>query len=686
MNQCWDPPRIKIAKAFLGLLLLMSFCLAAKAESRMMTKGDEQLLLTKVFHYADSLAEKVEGTQRFIYLKYDHKTVRRNFTLVTIPTMHTIAHGERNYTGETYGAITFNSLNDYDIESMYTVGTIAHQRKIMPIMMGYITPAIYSPTLLRGELLSPFHYDNRKFYNYLLTPIDSTKTRIAFRPRTINTQLVKGTATVNTKSGKVMEATFTGHYDLMVFQLKINMPVWSNSIIPDRCEVLSNFRFMGNHIASKIVARFNCTTAPPDSCTNAMELMAQLRPEPLSAIERKIYEQHAQQKQQKSDSTKSRNKQLINNKVTDRAWDIIGDYLLSSQHTGSERASLSMSPLFSPQYFSYSNNRGLAYKIKIGSIYNFNSNSNLSLCPQLGYNFKQKLFYFNSPLRYTFNSRRNGWIEYTWANGNRITNSSILDKIKDEQMDTIDFDALKLDYFKDEMLKLEGNLCIADKWNVSTGAIYHRRTAVNSYDMEALGKQSIYSSFAPFVSINYQPSPTWPIFSCNYERGIPHLFKSDIKYERVEMDMSYKRYLKTLRNINFRLGCGFFTNKSDDYFVDYSNFRENYLPDSWEDGWTGQFQLLNSTWYNASRYYMRSNISYESPMMFITRMPWIGRYIEKEKLFLSMLQIEHISTPYIETGYGITNQYFSMGLFANFINGKFFEFGTKFTLELFRKW
>ena len=32
---------------------------------------------------------------------------------------------------------------------------------------------------------------------------------------------------------------------------------------------------------------------------------------------------------------------------------IIGDYLLSSQHTGSERASLSMSPLFSPQYFSY---------------------------------------------------------------------------------------------------------------------------------------------------------------------------------------------------------------------------------------------------------------------------------------------------------------------------------------------
>ena len=83
---------------------------------------------------------------------------------------------------------------------------------------------------------------------------------------------------------------------------------------------------------------------------------------------------------------------------------------------------------------------------------------------------------------------------------------------------------------------------------------------------------------------------------------------------------------------------------------------------------------------------MRSNISYESPMMFITRMPWIGRYIEKEKLFLSMLQIEHNSTPYIETGYGITNQYFSMGLFANFINGKFFEFGTKFTLELFRKW
>ena len=35
-----------------------------------------------------------------------------------------------------------------------------------------------------------------------------------------------------------------------------------------------------------------------------------------------------------------------------------------------------------------------------------------------------------SPLRYTFNSRRNGWIEYTWANGNRITNSKVLEQVK----------------------------------------------------------------------------------------------------------------------------------------------------------------------------------------------------------------------------------------------------------------
>ena len=135
-----------------------------------------------------------------------------------------------------------------------------------------------------------------------------------------------------------------------------------------------------------------------------------------------------------------------------------------------------------------------------------------------------------------------------------------------------------------------------------------------------------------------------------------------------------------------RVGGGFYTDKSTDFFVDYDNFHEDYLPDGWDDDWTGHFQLLNSDWYNASKYYVRANATYESPMFLLTQMPWVGRLVETERIYASVLQIEHISTPYVELGYGFTNRYFSIGLFSNFVNRKFHEFGSKFTFELFRRW
>ena len=70
--------------------------------------------------------------------------------------------------------------------------------------------------------------------------------------------------------------------------------------------------------------------------------------------------------------------------------------------------------------------------------------------------------------------------------------------------------------------------------------------------------------------------------------------QSNIKYERWEFDASFKKVLHSLRKYNLRAGGGFYTNKSTDYFVDFANFHDNYIPGGWDDDWTGDFQLLNS--------------------------------------------------------------------------------------------
>ena len=367
------------------------------------------------------------------------------------------------------------------------------------------------------------------------------------------------------------------------------------------------------------------------------------------------------------------------------AWDIIGDHMLNSIKAENERVYIKFSPLVNPLYMSYSGSRGLSYKINMGARYNFSANSNITLSPHMGYNFKIKQWYFNIPMRYTYNKKHDAWTELTWKTGNRITNSSVLDILKNETRDTIDFSSLDLDYFDDHMLQLKSNISLFKHFNVSVGCVYHQRNAVNKKILELIGKPSVYKSFAPQVTLGFVPYKSGPIFTANYERSIPNVLGSDTKYEKWEFDLSFKKKLNLLSKYSFRVGGGFYTNKSTDYFVDFSNFRENYIPGGWDDDWSGNFQLLNSQWYNASKYYIRTNFSYESPLLLLTWMPVVGRYIETERIYVSVLQIEY-TKPYFEIGYGFTTRYLSIGAFGSFLEGKPKEFGCKFTFELFRKW
>jgi hypothetical protein len=95
--------------------------------------------------------------------------------------------------------------------------------------------------------------------------------------------------------------------------------------------------------------------------------------------------------------------------------------------------------------------------------------------------------------------------------------------------------------------------------------------------------------------------------------------------------------------------------------------------------------LLNSQWYNQSNYYARLHASYESPLLFLSFVPIIGKQIEVERFYLNLLSIQH-TRMYSELGYGFSTRFFSLGAFGNFLNTKFQKFEIKFTFELFRKW
>lgn len=618
---------------------------------------NDSLVMRRIFDYGRKYAYDVNDTTRNIYMKYYIDVQRRNATLMLVPTLYNISRGKREFVGENYGNIRFTDLKHYDVNRQLQLSTIPRGSHIMPTITNLMVPDIYAIDLLDGMLLSPFHRQNALYYSYKVSNISNKYSLVAYLPRASSTQLVKGFALVDNITGRIVNTKITGEYDMIGFSIDLEMgDIDKNpSLIPIRSTAHATFRFMGNKITAKYTALLNCKEHMHDSIHDKRKAMALLRPVELTATERGLYDQHFG------------NTDSITNKARkSNTLEIIGSHILNSHGTATEKASVKLSPLLNPLYFSYSGRRGIAYNMRIGSTLRFDDNKFISFSPSFGYNFKIKQLFFQTPLRYTFNNRRKGWIESNVANGNRISSIGLTGNFNDFNT------RLALNY-------------MFGKVEVTPSLMYHRRTSVAPEALRLEGKTSTYSSFAPALRLAYTPSVIMPTFSVNYERSIKEIIKSNMEYEKLEFDISYRKKMHSLKTLSLRTGYGFYTNRKTMYFIDFTNFRENYLPDGWDDEWSGEFQLVKSEWYNTSRTYYRANASFESPLLFFAFTPLVGKYLESERIYTSFLLLDN-TRPYTELGYGFKSRYFSTGIFCSFLGAKFQETGCKFTIELFRKW
>ena len=738
----------------------------------------DSMVLNRIYNYQKAHAKELSGYSTNFYSKFLYETHRRNFGLWLIPNMYTIASGDRTFLSEQYGRLHYYELGDYEHENQVYYTTIPRNNEAMPILEEFMTPSLYNVLVYGDHILSPFHRDNRHYYRYLVSGAGTGIVRLYFRPRYVkNTQLMSGVATINERTGRIIEASFEGEYDMIKFHtIAMLGESGAQSLMPKYCRSEISFKFMGNHVSSEFEAVFDCPIRLPDSVhvKGDRALIDSVRPISLTADELAIYEQYygtedrekAEAELEKEDQQgeeyetpadlqeeKNESAALLKEEydaagdtlyyyadeldsmqviepvalvdttardslVVDRAaldslatdlaaqdslatdsievekkrkynffrdfdWTLIGDHLLRPHRAESQDYYVKLSPLLEPQYVSYSGSKGFSYKMKFVAEYYLGLNSGIYFNPNLGYNFKLRQFYFNAPLRYSYNNEKGCFVELVWRNGNRIGSSSVIDEIERdfgipaEQL--VDFDL-----FDDEEWRLYNNTRVSDQLTIEAGIVYHRRAAVNHSGMLQYDKPTVYRSLAPSLGLKIRPWKDGPLFSIDYERGIKT--KSIIlDYERWEGDISFRHYITSLRTLNLRLGSGLYTRKRSSYFMDFANFRDNNLPEGWNDDWTGEFQLLDSRLYNESKYYLRSNVSYESPLMVTAFMPLVGRYVDQERFYWSGLLIEN-SRPYSELGYGFSSRYFSMGLFASFFNLEYQQFGTKFTFELFRRW
>ena len=689
---------MKCKKLIIETILLLGILTTSMPSSVFSKTRTDTLVLSRTFSYQRNFASEIRDIEDNVYMKFRYHVDKRNPTLWLIPSMDVLARGKRDFIAESYNKVYFEDLHHYKIETQAQSSTIPHNRKTMRTMLDFFTPNLYSVALYNGHVLSPFNKTNSRYYSFSQNHLGNGETRLNFRPKVFNTQLVNGYAILDSVTGRIIRTVISGEYDMISFRTEIVQgDAGARALLPKHCTTAAYFGFAGNRLEILFEAMYDCKLSLPESMHGAKRrsLMDSIRPLPLTLADEEIYRKHEHKQpeyQQETevpasdtstaeDSTRQKKPNLFK-KIF---FDTIGDNLVTPIKAEAGNASFRLSPIINPLYLSYSHNHGLSYKMKLRARYTFSRHRYLTFNPSLGYNFKISQFYYTLPLRMTYNPKRNGYAKIQLGNGNRIGNNSVINEINRLNQDTIDFRNTNMNRFDDKYLSVVNNIMVFRWLDVEAGAVYHRRRAVNRKMMRQYSMPEKYRSFAPLINFKIRPWRKGPLFTIEWERGLEGIRQSNMRYERWEFDGSWKRQLNRLRVLNLRLGSGFYSQKTQRYFVDYTNFRDNNLPEGWNDEWTGSFQLLKSRWYNEADYYIRANASYESPLLLATWLPFVGKFIEKERLYFNSAFIQN-KHPYYELAYGFTTRYASVIAYASFMSRQFNDAGCKLEFELFRKW
>ena len=672
--------------------------------------------------------------QAELYSKAQLDIIRRNFGFRYVPGLFRFDKHSNRFIVETYSSLHYTAPNIYDHKIKVYSGTLREARQI-PGIMDCINCNIYSPYMMRDHILSPLAPNSHRYYTYHIDSVSVDEAQrleyhIHFIPRNKSYELIDGRMVVTEGAWSVRRITFKGRSELLTFACDVHMGAVDSDTeyLVVKNDVSARFAFMGNELEGYYETETTYTTIKTRSNTPPEEIphrqynltasyalqcdhqaydknrqrIDSLRPHPLTSAEQQIYKRH-DQPAQANDSTEH-NKTLRKTgemMFTDNKWQLNANTTLRS------------APFINPLFFSYSKSNGAAYRQDLKLNINFANESWLHLRTKVGYNFTYKELYWNAGAEYHYAPSRLGMLRVEVGNGNRISNSNIIDRIKAIPDTTnIDLDKLNIDVFQDLKLEVSNRIELCHGLELELGVLFHRRTPARHPDdsfreiqlppdiSEGL-RENIrpeYNSFAPHLCLKWTPGQyyymdgkrkvnlhaRYPSILLDYERGIKGVLGSTGVYERMECDVQHRIRLGLRSQLCYRVGAGIFTNQEETYFVDFEHFRNSNIPRNWVDEIGGVFQALPSKWYNASPYYVRAHLTLNSPFLIMRHAMKYTNHIRDERLYLNLLTMKRLG-PYFEVGYGIGTFVFDLGVFASLQDFKHVGFGYKITFELFDK-
>ncbi len=709
-------------RRFLFTAIVCCILLPLKAQKGSAEQTDS--VMERVFTYTSRNGLDAEDFTANLYMRHLLETKRKNIAMRYLPGMFPLERGKHTYIVENQLRYTYRYDAGMDWRNVAAGGTLPYKYITMDDKeMSRFKLSIYEPNLLSDRILSPLNRHNRRFYTYeyINEYADSAGNRhvhIAVEPRFHNTQLVAGSFDVEMPTGAVREFNFNFSYNLTHYSFT-GEPGKEGiaSLLPERISLYSSTSFLGNKVygyyeglaayapAEPLPAdslprlrRYDLTqqyrqTLDTSKIIHGRAYFDSLRPLPLSPREEIAY----LRSRAVGDSSSRRRRFRLSSKTKDL---IFGKHTWEIGRKG--EGHLNVPAIITPSMAGWSKSAGFALRTRFGLDYTFSRGQHIALNPRLGYNFKQNRFYWQTPLSFVLLPRHDFALHLEARGGDVMYSSEQADEVRRQLEGFTHYDSLmnvfdhyEFDYYRDFQFAADLSLRPLPGLTLSLGGRYHHRSLKGWNEISAAsGMQRYINSFAPRAHLEWTPfcyyiwrkgrrlpiHSNWPTFLLDYERGID-IGGCHSRYERWETDIKWQRKLRALRRLYLRLGGGLYSSRGGAYFLDFDYFRDNNMPGDWRDELSGQFQLLDSRWYNESQYYARFSMSYESPMLLFSRVKYLSTYIQKERLYCNLLSVQRLA-PYVELGYGLSTHIFDVGAFVGLGRGQQ-EFGCKFILRLF---
>lgn len=686
-------------------------------------KHNADSLMRTLWKYSEHYENKVQHYESRVYMKRHIWKKKKNVLMELVPQMMSFEKGTNEYLTESISEVNYTAPYNYDRHVLAAYGTVPNLKDASDLIMDYFTMNIYSPEMIKDHLLSPFVYDNAKYYYYNIHSIEGDEAIITFIPQYMNTQLVKGRFVLDMTNHLVKNVDMEGSYEFIEFNMHMEMGREGLAVyLPSESELFFKFKFMGNSLEGHYMAAHEYTTLDEeyknyystrkshdltDQYALSLDttkfqfdslLVAKNRFFPLQPDENLVYINYA---------NRNKESRLSNTALSDTTktinWGNLGKSMVASSTINAPIfGKIKASPFLAPMLFNYSKSRGFDWLQELTMNKDFKHTA-LMIAPMIGYNFTYHEFDWRVRASLDYWKAMQAKLSLEAGNGYRIFSSEIADML--DKTDAKKIDNLEVNYFNDIHVKLNQKLELLNGLEITLGFAWYRRHLTDRKDVDEdypvpyENPKETYTTFAPRVRVDLTPGKYYywngnkkvtvmtpaPTISFDWEKGINGVLGSKGKYERLEVEISHEREYRLKDRFSYRIGYGKYKKQENIYFIDFNNFSHNHLPEGWSEEIGGSFSLLNYRWYSSANEYLRGHLTYEKTSLLLARaLGKTSHSIKAERLYLSALAMKHLN-PYIEFGYGFATHIFDCGIFTSLRNGKFNTVGAKFSFVLFKR-